>query len=409
MSRAVRRTVGASLAALLAVALWVGPDWLHGTAFVVRAAGMRGDAAEALSQWRTVPFDVSDLRVPTRHGPVRARLYRPLETRRGRTVVLTSGVHADGIDEPRLVKLAGDLAAGGHTVLTPEPGDLLRYEITPRLPDIIEDAAAWAAGQPELAPDGKVSLFGISFSGGLSVVAAGRPALKDRVAATLSFGGHGDLPRVLAFLCTGELPDGRRLTPHDYGVVVILLNVADRLVPPEQVEPLRAGIRTFLRASHLTLTDGAKADFRPGARVPGTAARAGGHAAGARQYARRGGAGARAAAACEGLRRGPGAVSGPLTRAGLARLPPARRGRHGDSRPGVRAAGPGPAAAHRGGAAGHAPHLPRGGGPAGGPRRRVAAGGLLGGAARRVGAPGALGPATILFQQYGTGGRASHR
>jgi hypothetical protein len=260
MSRAVRRTVGASLAALLALAVWVGPDWLRGLTFVVRAAGLEGEAAEALSQWRTVPFDVSDLRVPTRHGPVRARLYRPLEAPRGRTVVLTSGVHADGIDEPRLVKLAGDLASGGHTVLTPEPEDLLRYEITPRLPDIIEDAAAWAAARPELAPDGKVSLFGISFSGGLSVVASGRPALKGRVAATLSFGGHGDLPRVLAFLCTGELPDGRRLTPHDYGVVVILLNVADRLVPPEQVEPLRVAIRTFLRASHLTLTDKALAE-----------------------------------------------------------------------------------------------------------------------------------------------------
>jgi dienelactone hydrolase len=260
MRRAVRRTVGASLGVLLAVAAWAGPDWLRGLSFVVRAAGMRGEAAEALSRWRTVPFDVSDLRVPTRHGPVRARLYRPREGGSRRTVVLTSGVHADGIDEPRLVKLAGDLASGGHAVLTPEPEDLLRYEITPRLPDIIEDAAAWAAGQQALAPDGKVALFGISFSGGLSVVAAGRPALRERVAATLSFGGHGDLPRVLAFLCTGQLPDGSRLTPHDYGVVVILLNVADRLVPPEQVEPLRAGIRTFLRASHLTLTDAAKAE-----------------------------------------------------------------------------------------------------------------------------------------------------
>ncbi|WP_211193950.1 hypothetical protein [Pyxidicoccus fallax] len=261
MSRAVAgKALAASLVALLAVALWAGPDWLRGLSFVVRAAGMRGDAAEALSRWNTEPFDVSDLRVPTRHGPVRARLYRPREGWGGRTVVLTSGVHADGIDEPRLVKLAGDLASGGHTVLTPEPEDLLRYEITPRLPDILEDAALWASGQKELAPDGKVALFGISFSGGLSVVAAGRPALKDRVAATLSFGGHGDLPRVLAFLCTGALPDGSRMAPHDYGVVVILLNVADRLVPPEQVEPLRAGIRTFLRASHLTLTDGAKAE-----------------------------------------------------------------------------------------------------------------------------------------------------
>ena len=259
MSRTVRRSLAASLAVLLALAVWAGTDRLRGLAFVVRAAGMQGDTAEALARWRTVPFDVSDLRVPTRHGPVRARLYRPLESH-GRTVVLTSGVHADGIDEPRLVKLAGDLATGGQRVLTPEPPDLLRYEITPRLTDIIEDAASWASAQPDLAPDGKVDLFGISFSGGLSVVASGRPALKGRVSATLSFGGHGDLPRVLAFLCTGALPDGTRLTPHDYGVVVILLNVADQLVPPEQVEPLRAAIRTFLRASHLTLTDGALAE-----------------------------------------------------------------------------------------------------------------------------------------------------
>ncbi|QSQ27691.1 hypothetical protein JY651_23505 [Pyxidicoccus parkwayensis] len=259
MNRAGRRALAASLVALLALALWAGPDRLRGLSFVLRAAGMKGEAVEAVAHWGTGPFDVSDLRVPTRHGEVRARLYRPREAR-GRTVVLTSGVHADGIDEPRLVKLAGDLAVGGYTVLTPEPPDLLRYEITPRLADVIEDAAAWAASRPELAPDGKVDLFGISFSGGLSVVASGRPALKGKVAATLSFGGHGDLPRVLSFLCTGVLPDGSHLAPHDYGVVVILLNVADRLVPPEQVEPLRTGIRTFLRASHLTLTDGKLAE-----------------------------------------------------------------------------------------------------------------------------------------------------
>ena len=45
--------------------------------------------------------------------------------------------------------------------------------------------------------------MGISFSGGLSIVAAGRPALRDRVAYVLSFGGHADLPRVLRYLCTG--------------------------------------------------------------------------------------------------------------------------------------------------------------------------------------------------------------
>jgi len=259
MRHKLRAVILGVLGVGLLASLLVVPEYLRGASLVVRAAGMQEGWASALARWRTVPFEVSDLQVPSRHGPLRARVYRPRETR-GHPIVLTSGVHADGIDEPRLVKLAKDLATGGQVVLTPEPTDLLRYEITPRLPDMIEDAATWLSGQKELAPDGKVSLFGISFSGGLSIVAAGRPGLKDKVASAFSLGGHGELSRVLSFLCTGVLPDGRQLKPHDYGVVVILLNVADRLVPPEQVEPLRAAIRTFLRASHLTLSDAKRAE-----------------------------------------------------------------------------------------------------------------------------------------------------
>lgn len=259
MQRPLRIVLAVVLGAGLFVAILQVSKYLRGFSLVVRASGMQNGLARTLSGWRTVPVEVSDLKVPSRHGPIRARLYRPRKTR-GHPVVLTSGVHADGIDEPRLVKLAQDLAKGGQLILTPEPMDLLRYEITPRMPDVIEDAAMWLSAQRELAPDGRVSLFGISFSGGLSIVAAGRPGLKDKVAAILSVGGHGELSRVLAFLCTGVLPGGHSLKPHDYGVVVILLNVADRLVPPDQVEPLRAAIRTFLRASHLTLRDKKQAE-----------------------------------------------------------------------------------------------------------------------------------------------------
>lgn len=258
----MRRMLRVGLLVVLAVGLLnvllLAPVYLRGLSMVVRAGGMQEGWAGPLGRWGTQPVEASELQVPTRHGALRARVYRPRE-RSGSAVVLTSGVHADGIDEPRLVKLAGDLAAGGQVVLTPEPPELLRYEITPRLTDMIEDVAVWASAQPDFTSDKSVSLYGISFSGGLSVVAAGRPGVKKHVAAALSLGGHGDLSRVLTFLCTGVQPDGQKLRPHDYGVVVILLNVADRLVPPEQVEPLRAGIRTFLRASHLTLTDAKKA------------------------------------------------------------------------------------------------------------------------------------------------------
>ena len=110
--------------------------------------------------------------------------------------------------------------------------------------------------------------MGISFAGGLSLVAAGRPSIRDRVAYVFSFGGHGDLPRALKYLCTGFEPRAPGApadrpphfrAPHDYGVAVILLGAADRLVPPDQVVALRHGIETFLRASQLTLVDMAQA------------------------------------------------------------------------------------------------------------------------------------------------------
>ena len=41
------------------------------------------------------------------------------------------------------------------------------------------------------------------------------------------------------------------LPPHDYGVAVILLSLADRVVPAAQVERLRAGVRQYLWASAL--------------------------------------------------------------------------------------------------------------------------------------------------------------
>src|SRR5204862_7628742 len=83
---------------------------------------------------------------------------------------------------------------------------------------------------------------------------------------------HDDLPRVLRYLCTGVEPAHPRemrpdaeappvaRPPHDYGVAVILLGVADRVVPPDQVEPLRVAVRRYLWASHLDRVDKPRAD-----------------------------------------------------------------------------------------------------------------------------------------------------
>jgi dienelactone hydrolase len=253
------------LALLLIVVLILGYlaiPYARALSLIVRAANM-GGSLEAFANERAHAVTVeAATTIPSRHGLVPARFYRP-DAGFSRTVLLVPGIHAMGIEEPRLTALAKDLAGSGFGVMTMALPDLMRYEITARSTDVIEDAVASLSKRSELAPDGRIGMIGISFAGGMSIVAAGRPAIRERAAFVLSFGGHGDLPRVIHYLCTGEAPhvDGIEVhPPHDYGVAVVLYGMAPRVVPPEQVEPLREGIRTFLWASQLTLVDQKKAD-----------------------------------------------------------------------------------------------------------------------------------------------------
>jgi pimeloyl-ACP methyl ester carboxylesterase len=248
------------------VAMIWGPAYARSASLVIRAAQLQGfllRAAQVQAQHYTIEPVAT---IHTRHGDVRTRLYRPDSIRR--LVLLVPGVHAMGIDEPRLIGLSNELAATGLGVVTMELPDLAGYRFTPETVDIIEDGARWLSARRDLTPDGTIGLMGISFAGGLSMVAAGRPSIRDRLAFVFSFGGHGDLPRVLRYLCTGLeplRPDDPAGTPahvrppHDYGVAVILVGIADRMVPPAQVEPLRRGIVTFLTASQLDPIDKAKA------------------------------------------------------------------------------------------------------------------------------------------------------
>jgi dienelactone hydrolase len=241
----------------LAALGFIARPYGHGLSFVIRVAEMQG-AARTIADLDVMRGQERDITIPTARGPLRARVYEPRSPHRA--ALLTSGLHPSGIGEPRLVRLARQLSAGGITIVTPDIPELSRFEITPAITDTIERAAAWLAIESGLALDQPVGLMGISFSGGLSIVAAGRPSLAGRVRYVFSFGGHDDLPRVLRYLCTGSEPYPAHelgvqsdrpfvLAPHEYGVTAILLGVADRVVPKAQVEPLRAAIVQYLLAS----------------------------------------------------------------------------------------------------------------------------------------------------------------
>jgi dienelactone hydrolase len=231
-------------------------QYIEGAAFVARAAGAQGLVRRIAERHGQAVADAPVL-IPWRGGELRGRRYQPGRPD-GRPILLLPGVHASGIEEPRLVGFARELASTGHATVTVELPDLIRYLVTPRTTDMIEDASRWLAQEPGAPEDGRIGVMGISFAGGLSIVAASRPAIRDDIAFVLSLGGHGDLPRTLHYLATGVQADGRHRPPHDYGVVIILLAGAERVVPAEQVPALRAAILSFLQASHLDMVDKAE-------------------------------------------------------------------------------------------------------------------------------------------------------
>jgi acetyl esterase/lipase len=243
----------------------VARPYIRAVSLIVRIAGLEKQYP-AVAAMQTDEIAEKPESVPSRFGTLRAKLYTPKTHTEG-ALLLTPGVNALGIDEPRLVTFARHLAASGFIVLSPELPDLSRYLVTARSTDMLEDAALWFSNRTDLTRGHKVDIAGISFAGGLSVVAAGRPSLRGRMGVVFSFGGHANFQRVVRYLCTAEEPPAPGIEhppkvppPHDYGVAVVALDAAERLVPADQVEPLKAGILKFLHASHLALFDQRKAN-----------------------------------------------------------------------------------------------------------------------------------------------------
>jgi len=234
--------------------------YVESAAFMLDLAGSKHWVRRVLPA-SSMPVTTTDLQVPGRHGAVAARLTEPRAVRSDLpSVIVFPGVHAGGVDEPRLSTFSTRLAATGIRVVSVPIPDMRAFRITARSTDVIEDVIAWVSAQRALAPTGRVGVAGISFAGGLALVAAGRPATADRLQFVVSLGGHGDLPRVMTYLCTGRLADGTTRPPHDYGVAIILLAAVDRVVPAEQAGPLRDAVSTFLTASSDTSSDPQRAE-----------------------------------------------------------------------------------------------------------------------------------------------------
>ncbi len=243
--RAWRLPIAVAFAVCLIVGVLLWP-WIHvhlqAVAVLKTVSGDR--LPGPLKTLATEPLTTQELTFQTASGPVRARLYTPVHHPNAPGLVVFHGVHHLGMDEPRLMSFAAAMASCGLQVLTPELPAIKDYRVSEASIDVIGASARWFAqrkGKP-------VGVMGLSFSGGLSLVAAANPAYRPSMKLVFAVGSQGAMGRVASYYRTGEAarPDGSMelLPAHEYGPLVLEYEHVEEFVPTPDVN----GIRSVLRA-----------------------------------------------------------------------------------------------------------------------------------------------------------------
>ena len=192
------------------------------------------------------PIRTEDLTLTVESGHIRARLYVPKDAPNAPALVVLHGVHHLGIDEPRLVSFATAMASCGMRVLTPELPDIKDYHVDSTSMRTIGEAAHWFAQQT----GGPVGVMGLSFAGGLALVAAADPLYHHDFKFVFAVGSQDSMGRVAQYYRTNqdERPNGtiELLPAHEYGPLVLEYQYVQDFVPARDVPAIRSVLRAHL-------------------------------------------------------------------------------------------------------------------------------------------------------------------
>ena len=198
----------------------------------------------------TVPVTTQDFSFAV-EGPagtqmVRARLYLPQGKPDPPAMLIFHGVHHLGIDEPRLMAFATAMASCGMRVLTPELPGIKDYHVSEDSVRTIGESAKWYAART----GGPVGVMGLSFSGGLALVAAADPHYHADFKFVIAVGSQDSMLRVTRYYLSNQdvRPNGSLevLTAHEYGPLVLEYEYLQDFVPAQDLEPVRAVLRAHL-------------------------------------------------------------------------------------------------------------------------------------------------------------------
>jgi hypothetical protein len=188
----------------------------------------------------------AELRTIPAAAPLTARFYYPVGDDHAPMVIVLHGVHHLGIEEPRLVAFATALSSHGLLAVTPELTDLADYRITPEAILSIGECAHFvrqSSGRP-------ATIIGLSFAGGLALMAAAQPRWRDDIGLIVAVGAYDDLQRVLEYYATNIVtwPSGKTtvLPAHEYGPLIAVYDYPAEFFSARDVPVARTALRYLL-------------------------------------------------------------------------------------------------------------------------------------------------------------------
>ncbi len=244
MKRWLRR-LGIVLA--LFVVFAARPAYTHARAAALLLRFAEKGEPQGFARFGMHEVDVEDTFVEVPQGRMRARYYVPRGVASPPGMVVCHGVHHLGIDEPRMMRFARAIASSGVVVLTPELQELADYRIDPKSVTTIGRAAMQLRKRVHKSG---VGVLGLSFAGGLSLLAAADAEYAPAIDFVVAVGAHDDLERVAHFFVEDEIagPDGHevKLKAHDYGAVVLVYMYVASFFTGRDVPAAREAIRLWL-------------------------------------------------------------------------------------------------------------------------------------------------------------------
>jgi pimeloyl-ACP methyl ester carboxylesterase len=248
--RSSRIALSIALVLALALSLSISPALRYGRALSLLLSVVNAEDPTGLTHLLRHPVVARETTLALPQRTLRARVYTPQDASGRRAVrgyaMVLHGVHPDAIDEPRLQAFARALAAIGVETYTPELSELARQRI---LPSTIDDIGACARAVHKRVGK-KPGALGISFAGGLLLLAAAREPGASSLRYVVTVGAHHDLRRVLRYYANARVEDPLGASvqggANPYGARVMVTAYAELFFAPEDVTQGKRALESWL-------------------------------------------------------------------------------------------------------------------------------------------------------------------